>query len=543
MGVIWGIIFMALRLAWSVVWKAIKFTGAFWLVVGFALIGIFQHFTGLNETSTLGAFLMYAAVLFFIGLFLYTLAENVIRFVGVRFFDLDPSFSFKNIRRMKRAAKSADVQGNPAVVRVLGSSAPQGFVFGRKGSQWICKPETMDGHILTLGGAGSGKSSCIAIPSLQSWGQRVFAIDIKGELAAKTASRRPMIKVFNPKEPASAGYNPYYLLRGSRNPIQDAREIAQAIVPKPENTKEPFWIDNAQNLFTGAILHCFEQGHSFIDTIYTVQSTPIEQLIAEIHSSTSMDARLFVNQLVGMDIKTLAGIYGELSNKIMVFATDPDIKACLSRRDTITPEDLESGSDVYLNIPEDKLEQWKGLLTLIVNQFLKHFERRQDTEATPVLFLLDEFPRLGKVETIINGLATLRSKNVTIALFAQSLAQLDAIYGKENRQVIADNCQMKAILSATDADTQDYFSRLVGTYDKRKTSSSAQFEEFTSAGQGRGVSSTTEEKRIIKPEEFATLTDIVLLTPFGFTRVQKAPYYTSKAFTAPPAATKAATIA
>ena len=53
------------------------------------------------------------------------------------------------------------------------------------------------------------------------------------------------------------------------------------------------------------------------------------------------------------------------------------------------------------------------------------------------------------------------------AILTQSLAQLDLIYGRESRQVIADNCSYKAILKATDADTQEYFSKLVGTYDKR----------------------------------------------------------------------------
>jgi type IV secretion system protein VirD4 len=115
----------------------------------------------------------------------------------------------------------------------------------------------------------------------------------------------------------------------------------------------------------------------------------------------------------------------------------------------------------------------------------------------------------------------------------QSLAQLDVIYGKEQRQVIADNCQYKAILNATDADTQDYFSRLVGTFDKAKHSTNANFGQYTGLGKGTGTSETTEEKRIIKPEEFSTLKDLVLLTPYGFTRIDKTPYYSTVAFSPP----------
>lgn len=61
-------------------------------------------------------------------------------------------------------------------------------------------------------------------------------------------------------------------------------------------------------------------------------------------------------------------------------------------------------------------------------------------------------------------------------------------------------------------------------------SQNANFEQYTKPGKGTGESKTTEEKRIIKPEQFTTLPDIVLLTPFEFLRVEKAPYYKNKAF-------------
>ena len=315
-----------------------------------------------------------------------------------------------------------------------------------------------------------------------------------------------------------------YLFNGSRNPVQDAREIAQAIVQKPQDVKEPFWIDGAQNILTAAIIHFYNAGLSFIQTITTMQATPIPQLIQLLSESPIPEARMFINQFIGMDMKTLTGIFAELSNKIMVFATDPDIRLCLSTERVLSPADLEDDYSVFIQLPEDKLEQWKGFQTLIVNQFMKHFERRDEEGAKPVLFLLDEYPRLGKIETAITGLATLRSKKITICLIVQSLAQLDAIYGKENRQVIADNCQYKAILSATDADTQEYFSRLVGTYEKGKKSTSANSDPFGMKPTA-GTSRTTEEKRMIKPEDFATLKKIVLLTPFGFLQVDKTPYY------------------
>ena len=407
-------------------------------------------------------------------------------------------------------------------------SGVHGFVFGKMGGKYVTKKEDKDGHILVVGGAGSGKTSCIAIPSLLAWREPVFCIDIKGELYQHSRHKRENIKVFDPLNADSCGYDPYYLLQGSDNPAQEARAIAQAIVPLPPNTKEPFWIESAQNIFTAAIVHYSALGLSFLETVEQIQSIVPLALIQELRESSERSARFCVNSLGNMNEQTLSSIMAELGRNIVPFVTDKSLISALSRENNIMPEDLEFGSDVFICIPEHLLRQWKNLLTLIVSQFLRHFEQRPNMTARPILFLLDEFPRLGKIEEITDGLATLRSKKITICPIIQSLAQLDLIYGAVARRVIADNCAYKAILNATDADSQEYFSRLVGTHEKLKTSEDMRFETITGFVAGRGVSKSSEEKRKLKPEKLATLTDIALFTPFGFFRVEKSPYYKEK---------------
>jgi type IV secretion system protein VirD4 len=450
---------------------------------------------------------------------LYFLTQNIIRFIT-----RSPWWSLFEF------IFATEQKGKPPAT--LLTQKPQGFIFGNKkvgtdGNYFFKKSEDTDGHILIVGGAGSYKSSCIAVPSILSWKSRIFAIDIKGELSQSTAHKGAKTKIFNPMNITAQGYDPYYLLRNSDNPAQDAREIALALIQTPVNAKDPFWVESAQNLLTGIILHCNDLGFNFIETVSEITDKPIDLLVKYIaEESRSEDARRYINQFVTLEQKTLAGIFAELSNNMMIFATDKKLKICLSKEDNITPQDLEDGYDVFLSIPEDKIDQWKNLLTLITNQFLKHFERREDKNATPVLFLLDEFPRLGKVETIETALATLRSKKITICLIIQSLAQLDALYGTENRRVILDNCVYKAILNATDADTQEYFSRLVGTYEKKRQGHSANFEHYTGNQRGYSVTENIIDSRVIKPEDFATLTNIVMITQKGTYRIDKAtPYY------------------
>jgi type IV secretion system protein VirD4 len=105
------------------------------------------------------------------------------------------------------------------------------------------------------------------------------------------------------------------------------------------------------------------------------------------------------------------------------------------------------------------------------------------------------------------------------------LAQLDLHYGKESKQVIADTCQYKAVLNVTDVESQEYFSKAVGTYDKIRVIRSQQYDRFTHFKAGSSVTTMAEDKPIIRPHEFATLEQIVLLTPFGAFRAYKRPYY------------------
>jgi type IV secretion system protein VirD4 len=430
---------------------------------------------------------------------------------------------FRKNKHLKPFADMVQRLKTPPIEKLY-SPKLSGFVFGRRKRRYVTKPEGMDGHALIVGGVGSGKSSCIAIPTLRAWNNSVFAIDIKGELYNHTQHFRPNIKVFNPLDTTSYGYNPYYCLRTSHNPTQEARAISQAIIPLPPDIKDGFWIESAQNIFTACILHFSAQGFSFLETIQQIQSIPIKTLIHDISTSSQIEAKYFVTNFLNMEDKVLSGIVSEVSKNIVPFVTDKNLIHALSRTKNITPDDLECGNDVYINIPEHLLRQWKPLLTLIVSQFLTHFERRNESNATPILFLLDEFPRLGKIGAMLDGLATLRSKKITIAVIVQSLAQLDMIYGENERKVICDTCAFKAILGATDADTQEYFSRLVGTYDKLMTSHG---KNFTVMGLGGGTSTNTNEaeRRTIKPEEFGLLNDIVLLTPYGMLRVDKVPYY------------------
>ncbi|MCL1914959.1 MAG: type IV secretory system conjugative DNA transfer family protein [Eubacteriaceae bacterium] len=416
-----------------------------------------------------------------------------------------------------------------AIPKALRSLKPSGVVFGKHFGNYASKKESLDGHILVIGGSGSGKSSCIAIPTLLSWNGPVFAIDIKGELYDHSQSFRTDAICINPLE-SSIGYDPFCTLDSGKNPVQDAREIALALIPEPVGNSDPFWARTAQNLLAACIVHFHPEGKTFIETIDTILSSNPKALLKELSESKSGSAVL-IGHFTILPPATISGVFTELSSRLIEFSSDKNVRDFLSMSNSISPACLEEGHDIFVRVPEHLIEQWGGLLRLITIQTIRHLERRADTGNKKTLVLVDEAARLGKIEILLGGLATLRSKGATFMIIIQSLAQLDMVYGSQARKAIADNCPYKAVLGASDPDTQESLSRLIGTAEKPHKTRGSNYKAYTKNPAGTSTSFTTVEKRIIKPEQLGTLRDIILLNPYnGHCMLKKAPYFSDKAF-------------
>jgi type IV secretory pathway TraG/TraD family ATPase VirD4 len=221
-------------------------------------------------------------------------------------------------------------------------------------------------------------------------------VDIKGELYANAKNHRKSVKVFDPQDKnAVYSYDPFVFLKESTNPAQEARAIAQAIIPLPSDAKEPFWIESAQILLTGAILHYHNLKCTFIETLKNIQRQSAQALIKAVAESDEDNAVLCAKSFVDMDGKVLAGIFTEISRGIITLVTDNDIVASLTQgkgQEAISPLDLESGHDVYIKISEHLLRQWKHLLTLMVNQFITFLSGAVKTLKDLFCFYLTNFP-------------------------------------------------------------------------------------------------------------------------------------------------------
>lgn len=411
---------------------------------------------------------------------------------------------------------------------------PTGVIFGKNvyDNKFISKPESEDGHVAVFGTTSSHKTSGVVIPTLLSWTGRVVVFDPKGELYKKTAWKRPSARVFNPmdKEKGS-GFNPFYVVDRAKNKVDAVRAIALALIPT-DPKQETVWTEGAQNLLTAAILHFHSLGLSFIETMIAIRSQPLNLLLEEIERSTDKNAKIYNSQFTDPEGRRMVtSYYSLMCNAITVFATDDDLIEAFSKDDCITPLDLEHGHDIYISFPESKLKRWKPAMRLIAALLFEHEENKDEDKITfPTLYLLEECARFGKIDALLSALATLRSKRITLMMVFQSIAQIDEIYGASARKTIIDNCDYRLIMRVTEGETQEYFSKSVGDYEKEEISESEDVEGSlgikTSENMKRRLTRSKREARIIRPQLFGHDNFIpVLLCKYGLIRAKKTPYF------------------
>ena len=130
-----------------------------------------------------------------------------------------------------------------------------------------------------------------------------------------------------------------------------------------------------------------------------------------------------------------------------------------------------------------------------------------------VVFMLDEFPQLGKMDIITKGLGLLAGFNISIWIFAQNIAQLKDIYG-DSWEVLLD-VKVKMFYKISDKSTLEYVSKLLGYEVKKKKSisqgdsSSATYSDKNSSTQGSSHSTTYSEATELRmhPNQVAVLLD------------------------------------
>jgi len=400
----------------------------------------------------------------------------------------------------------------------------KGIIFGKKGRSLIYSPTQQEGHVAVFGGSGLGKTSALLIPTLRSWNGTSFTIDISGDICKNVDIQRKMI--YEPANPNSIPYNIF----GTIDQMDDEddqnealEEIAFLMMPDDERMSDTskFFQVEGRKILTAALIAFYHRGMDFIPICEKIVQSGWKELFQSIDETGYVKATQYINSFQGASEQNTAGCKQSCDMVLKLFATNEKVKKTIRRpregEKDFLPARIEN-HNVFVVVDDSKLKLYAPLLHIITAQSLEYFSQRSSEKKHTILFCLDEFASLGKME-ITDALRKLRKKRIRIMMLTQSMADIDLIYGHDERMAMMNNYRFKVVLGASDTDTQEYFAKLIGYQDTKKHSKSH------NAGQTTFTESEAKEWAIEPAELDRLKKELVLLHPDGYMRLKKNYYY------------------
>jgi len=383
-------------------------------------------------------------------------------------------------------------------------------------------------HGIIVGGSGVGKSYSFFLPNAIAAAAvgpsaSLVCADPKSELWRHSARFHARVWRFAPGEPQRS--RPFNLI-----PLcKDARlaELCARAIVESGNTQrtEQVWLDLETAYLAALFSHAatLPGAQATLPAAYRLLTTQTQtSLMKQLACSGSPLAREQAVVLGETTERMRGSIVPALAARLQ-FLRDPSVQRFLCG--TLEPPDFgrlrETPTAVYWCLREQDIVRLRPLtavfFTLLLEQLVASASAADPQDkrvgigkAIPVTLLLDEFATvMGSVPQFETTLALARGRGLALWLGVQSLAQLEACYGKAGAQVILTNCATKIALPGLDVDSATYLSRALGEttvlgkswgWQRPWWGLFASSATATRAEQGRALLTPDEVRRL--PEDF-----------------------------------------
>ena len=328
-------------------------------------------------------------------------------------------------------------------------------------------------HLLTIAPTRTGKGVGSIIPNLLDYPGPVVCIDPKGENARVTARERGKFGPVHVLDPfgvtgiASAAFNPLDRIDPDGLDLaDDAMTLADALVyDAPGEAGEAHWNEEAKALIAGIILSIATGEPPATRNLATLRDrlTLAPQAFAAMLSAMQGQGGLAAraaNRHLGKSDREAAGVLSA-AQRHTHFLDSPRMTALLGRSDFAFADVKATATTVYLVLPPDRLATYARWLRLMLAQSLTDLARAPASGGKPVLFLLDEFAALGRLDPIERAMGLMAGYGMQLWPILQDVHQLRALY-ESRAGTFLSNAAVLQIFGVNDHDSAKLVSDLLG---------------------------------------------------------------------------------
>lgn len=340
-------------------------------------------------------------------------------------------------------------------------------------------------NILCCGGTGAGKTRFFAKDNIMNCNTSFVILDPKGELLRDTGnlleSKGYVIKVVDlVNMDRSHCYNPFVYLRSDNDIQRLVTNLFKNTTPKGTQTQDPFWDQAATMLLLALVFYLYyeappeEQNFPMVMEMIRAgevredddeYQSPLDELFDRLERRNPEHIALkYYRSYHSGAAKTLKSIQITLISRLEKFNLTS--LASITQHDEMELWSLgERKTAVFAVIPDND-SSFNFIVGMLYTQLFQQLYYQADVVhggrlPIHVHFVMDEFANVALPDEFDKLLATMRSREISVSIIIQNLAQLKALFEKQWESIVG-NCDEFLYLGGNEQSTHKYVSELLG---------------------------------------------------------------------------------
>ena len=336
-------------------------------------------------------------------------------------------------------------------------------------------------NTVVIGGSGAGKTRFYAKPNLMQANVSFVVLDPKGELLRDTGFLLKekgyevrVLDLLNMEK--SHCYNPFVYLRDANDAQRLVTNLFKSTTPKGSQSQDPFWDTAASMLLLSLVLYLHyeappeEQNFPMVMEMLRAgevreedesYQSPLDELFdrLEMRNPDHIAVKYYRDYRSG-SAKTLKSIQITLAARLEKFNLE-SLSALVMTDELDLPSMGEKKVALFALIPDNDTS-FNFLVSILYTQLFQQLFHLADHKyggglPVPVHFLMDEFANVSLPDDFDKILATMRSRNVSVSIILQNVAQLKALFEKQWESILG-NCDELLYLGGNETSTHKLIS-------------------------------------------------------------------------------------